>query len=451
MSKRTSFRSLAREVPFLRSIVLSKNVWRVCIILPIILLILLVVWGGVHVAFWDQWEFVELLKHHTQHTLGWGDFWVQHNEHRLLFPRLIMYGLALVTQWDPYYELFVNVGLAIVSLIVLLKVIREQCVSRLLLISQSVVVAWLLMSPLQWENWLWGWQIQWFLSVLAVIGCLWFLTHTLSMKTMLAAMGCALIATYSLANGFTVWGIGVLILILRVRVKRLYALILALTGFLATALHYYHYVNPAYHPSKTLFLHHPKAFVHYCLVYIGRPLSYDIHHAPWVGLVLVVVMGVSLLYLWFRQRSIFRKLLLWVGLACYGVAGAVLTAISRLGLGIDQSYSSRYTTISSLFVAATTVIATTAVYVYATEHTFSDIRRRLLVYSVVIPVFVMIIVNYGKGGLQAGRQHYYLVDVRNCLEHATSAKDPCLLMAYPNAEVVWQRLEFLRAHNLGGL
>ena len=49
-------------------------------------------------------------------TLGFADFFAQHNEHRILFPRLIFFGLGRLTYWNVRFELFVTWFLALVCL-----------------------------------------------------------------------------------------------------------------------------------------------------------------------------------------------------------------------------------------------------------------------------------------------------------------------------------------------
>ena len=47
-------------------------------------------------------------------TLCFADFFAQHNEHRILFPRLIFFGLGRLTHWNIRAELFVSWFLALV-------------------------------------------------------------------------------------------------------------------------------------------------------------------------------------------------------------------------------------------------------------------------------------------------------------------------------------------------
>jgi hypothetical protein len=77
--------------------------------LPALSILLLISVYGVNVPFWDQWKGVAaVLEKMNAGTLGFRDFMAQHNEHRIFFPRLLTFLLALVTHWNVKAELFMS-------------------------------------------------------------------------------------------------------------------------------------------------------------------------------------------------------------------------------------------------------------------------------------------------------------------------------------------------------
>src|SRR5215208_7141850 len=80
--------------------------------LPPLYLIIIILTNTVDVPFADQWALVPLLERSYRGTLSLHDLWAQHNEHRLLFPRLIMLALARLSAWNTHIEMLANVGLA---------------------------------------------------------------------------------------------------------------------------------------------------------------------------------------------------------------------------------------------------------------------------------------------------------------------------------------------------
>ena len=60
---------------------------------------------GVDVPYWDQWRLVPLLAALDDGTMRVSDLWAIHNEHRVLFPRLVMLGLAQLSGWNTRWEM----------------------------------------------------------------------------------------------------------------------------------------------------------------------------------------------------------------------------------------------------------------------------------------------------------------------------------------------------------
>jgi len=66
----------------------------ISILLPPVLTFCFIYNYGITIPYWDQWEFVPLLEKLHNHTLTLNDLWSQHNEHRILFPKILMLLLA---------------------------------------------------------------------------------------------------------------------------------------------------------------------------------------------------------------------------------------------------------------------------------------------------------------------------------------------------------------------
>jgi len=126
---------------------------------------------SVNVPFSDEWELVPLLRKQAARSLRWADVWAQHNEHRSFFPELIMLKVARFTHWNIRAEVLVNLVLAAMTLAVLLFLLKRTLglLGRGPYAVAAVLFSWMMFSPRQWENWLWGWQMAWFLSNLSAV------------------------------------------------------------------------------------------------------------------------------------------------------------------------------------------------------------------------------------------------------------------------------------------
>ena len=312
----------------------------------------------VDVPFWDGWGLVPLLEKHYAGTLTLRDLLAQHNEHRPFFPRLVMIGLARVTHWDITFELLFNVLLAVGAYLALaLQICRTKLLGgplnvALLLPGLSVLA----FSLNQWGNWLWGWQMQVFLNVLAVVlGVITLAGPGPEFRWWRFGVACLLgvVATFSFANGILYWVVaGSLLFVLnytgrreRIGALAIWALVAAADAFVY--LHGYH--KPQTHPSLLAFLSDPIGYLDYVLVYLGSPLkSFGDGFAIGIGGLGVGALAGGAIYLLRRGHVRLWVLAPYLTLSLYSLASAMMTGVGRVGFGYEQATASRYVTISYL-------------------------------------------------------------------------------------------------------
>ncbi len=430
----------------------KRPLWQRALIAGIILaplfgLIALLMRYSVNVPFWDQWELPTLFEKLRAGTATFSDFFAQHNEHRILFPRLVMVGLAVLTTWNVLYEVAANVVFAVGIFWFLWLIIKRTFTSKKLQLITVGIMSLILFSPIQFENWMWGWQIQWYLNVLGLVVAVWALwawrTTSPIAKVIMGILG-ATLATYSLASGFIVWLVCLPLLWWSKDLRRLFWYWIGAAA-LVVGSHYVGYVDPAYHPSKLIFLTEPIQFVVYFLIYIGRPLTLDFLTGVPVAIAYLAGIAVSYMHVFQAyRRELTTTLLPWLCLGIYGLLAAVSTSLSRLGLGVEQAYSNRYITLSMLLLMAVVVLL---VKLY--ERSPGAVRR-IAVGSLAL-IVLLVGLNYAKGVVHMKERKIHLLNVQHCAQTATSQADDCLLLLYPNKEAVWPRLQYLRSIHWGGL
>src|SRR5215469_4150415 len=191
--------------------------------LPVILIIVLTTHYWTNVPFWDDWEFYSFIYAYHHGTLSFSTFWAQHNEHRILFPNLVMFVLAQASGWDVRWEMGFSLAVALITFGLLALMLRRGLRSGWVLGVAVPLVSLVLFSPVQFENWLWGWQIEWFMMVLGVVGAVFALgawKRSRSWKPVVVAMAAATLATYSLGSGMLVWAACLPILLVDRRLRR---------------------------------------------------------------------------------------------------------------------------------------------------------------------------------------------------------------------------------------
>lgn len=420
--------------------------------LPPLYLFVLLKQYVVNVPFWDQWEFVTIIQKSNEGDLGAADFFAQHNEHRLVFPRIFMYMLAKISHWNVNYEVAFSFILALISFVFLAQILRKTLDSRRMYYAGLIVLSLVFFSPIQWENWLWGWQIQWFLNVLGVIVSVWALVvwrTSPSKKLILAAAACTL-ATYSLGSGMFAWLICLPIVFIDKNLKK-HALKWIGAAVLIIGVNYINYHSIAGHTSSKSIIARPDIFLHYITVYVTRPVNFDFFLAPLTGALLIIstlLIGYSIIR-WHRKQ-LYTTLLPWLCFAAYGILAALSTAVSRLSLGVEQAYSNRYITLSNFILIALIVVLIKVIEV-SSEKRMTE--KFIKAFSIVALSMIVLLVglNYIKGKEQMANQSAHLVKVKNCADYAVSASDDCLLKLYPDKDIVWVRLQYLRSIHWGGL
>jgi len=355
----------------------SKWIW-VFVSLPLLILILFILRFRVEAPLADEWNLVPLIDKLYKGTLQFKDLWALHNEHRLLFPRMLLLVLVHIGHWTMLYELLVIVAFALVTFFAVLFLLKK------IHFSPDVPAAWLtpvfsfmFFSLNQSENWFFGWNVQIFMSVAAVtLGLILVGGVKISWPRLIAAAALGIVATYSFANGFLFWPLA--ILLLWQERKSLNHPVMVFAFWIAVAAisffsYLVGYTSPGGRPSPWSFLHDPVSALNYTFAYLGSPLMAFCKKAPFVAQWLALqgfivpksiqwlarnsasfagLFGVMIfVFAYFRLRGheSWKTLMIFFALAAYALLSAILSTIGRSGLGIESALSLRYVTISTLF------------------------------------------------------------------------------------------------------
>lgn len=335
--------------------------WIAAALLPWGLLAVLVARNALDVPLIDQWSFVPQIERFYTGTLTVGDLWAQHGEHRLMFPKIVMLGLASVTGWNVLYEIALNVLLATAIFFVVAHVVRRDLAS-----SAKPPPAWLwfvfslaVFSLSQWENWLWGWQLQIFLNVLCVTGAIAFLCRIpLQWRTLSAAALLGFVATYSFGNGLLIWPIGLALVAAAPatgppRRRLLVAWVLisaaAIWSYLAG------FRGGAAPPLETI-LARPIAYLRYVATFLGSPLA-SFSGSAWpprdTGVAAVIGGGGLVLLFLAARRTLRRPRAEWplgsLAIAAYAIGSGLVVSVARFRGGTPNALASRYATVATLF------------------------------------------------------------------------------------------------------
>jgi len=313
---------------------------------------------AVPVPYHDQWSMVPLLAKMHNHQLRIADLWAQLNEHRIMLPRIVMLALASVSGWNLYLEFAATYIFAVAILLLLYSMLRMTFQGRTplwLIVVFSLVV----FSPIQYDGWLWGFcGLSFFMTLFGTVLAIWSLEKWPgTLKGVLIAAAAAVFSSYSLSSGLFTWVVVGLMLLLRTPRKWGHIVIWVLAAAATIGLYLHNYTKPAHHPPLTLFMQHPLMFVEYVLIYLGSPLGAGIPLEALLAGVVILVTGVIVLILVLRHgRKELAAMLPWIALGAYAFIIACVTGMGRLGLGLAQAASSKYTAASSMLILAVMVL-----------------------------------------------------------------------------------------------
>ncbi len=315
--------------------------------LPILLFYLLLKFA-VNSPQWDEWAVALLVIKLDTHSLVFGDLWAQHNEHRMLVPYSIMLLLAH-GGWNIIREVLFSLFLVVLTQILLYSLV-VRTIPQMTCALAFLIGSLFLYGMVQYENWLWGFQIAWFLTALLLFVTVWLLfAYPLSTLAFWLALLACVAASFTMASGLNLWIVGLVLLVgnrlSRVRQK---IIVWLLASVVTTVIYFFNWSPAGLQSHPTFMLTHPVEFLAYLFAYFGSPL------AAWGGLTASVILGVCGLLLF----GYFASVQLtdpthglknpWLAVGLFSILCALMTDVGRLAFGIDQALASRYTTFSDL-------------------------------------------------------------------------------------------------------
>lgn len=416
------------------------------ITLPAILGLIYIKFFGVNVVFWDQWELIPLLEKLYIGTLSPMDLFAQHNEHRLIFPRIIMLIIAYLTHYNTVIEMYFSWIFAAITLALMFKMYTLDFGNSTFALMKFIPIAWIMFSFRQFENILWGWQIQIYLSVLGFVASIYMLekSEKINYSFLISIFG-GIVSTFSFMNGLIVWPVGLIFIILsKMKNKRVFTIAWALIGILVWSIYFYNWTKPSYHPSLSFAEENPISGITYLITNVGAPLAFEQSYALLIGIILVI--SIVILILIMIKNRLITKNAKWLSFILFSLMTSLALTIGRSGFGVEQALSSRYVTFTSLGIVGLYLII---VSLY--NNSIKNIKNQkyaILYWTIISIIFVGIIFGY-VGGMKIGK---YVSASRelmvNNLHNYKWTNDESLKQMYPDSDVVKERAKILDKYKL---
>jgi hypothetical protein len=405
---------------------------------------------GVNVPFTDQYDgMIPMFKSIDMGHIPLGLLWAQHNEHRLFFPNSILLILDRITHWDTKLEMYTSFIVACIGFYGLYILMTRRIKKSSLRLVAVFLSACVFFSPVQWQNWLWGWQLEWFMCVAAIIWTVVLadgLPKNPNNKKFFLPGVIAFVATFSLASGFLAW-IAALIVMLarRFKIKQIGAWVVA--AALSIGLYYFHYTEPNDSFFNGGFLGHTDNLMRFYMGYVGRPISADSNQAELVGVYILVIYLATLIYIVFKKKVSEMSALIALGLAA--MAAGVPMILSRYNLGIINALSSRYTSFSEIILISLIIML---IYLVSLKTGRADSYGMKYVKPIIITLLVLpaLVLSWKNGINGMKTQHAQEIYMYQC-SHVPNPTQKCLYAIYfPSTTVAKSDLDYLKKKGYGG-
>jgi hypothetical protein len=339
-----------------------------------------IAFAGVNVPFADEWWYSGLVNTAKSGEATFETFWSPNNEHRMLLPRLEFASLAILTHWNSKIIMLVAwFVMAIAASFLFLQFNRIYSKSHpIFWAASSCISVAVLLCLVQHENWLWAFQFAFFfIQLSALVSVFTICRSDLALPLrLIVAVGFAVAASYSSAQGLLVWPALVLSLCLTNDSRRTKAIGMVFLMVAALGTVWFYFLGLTRDGSLQLrteqFAGKPQLpFVGF-LGLAGNSLagwiSYEHRpHRAWLVGLAATALLVGFVVLLIRRRQISRAAP-WLGLAVFSYLFCFVTTFGRLGLGYTGGF------LASRYVSHVTfiVIALLALLVLAIDSTSSE-------------------------------------------------------------------------------
>lgn len=318
---------------------------------------------GLNIPYWDQWEFLWFLTAWQDRTWTWTLLFIQHNEHRPFFPRLLWHVLASLTTYNVTAELWLNFGLALATFLVVIRYARRlwqaQGVNKLVRLVAVPLLALCIFNMAQWESWLIGFQTVMFLGMFCVVAGFVVLGHELTWVRWGVGAVLGIIAIYSMGNALLYGPIGfALVLFFAPKSTRLVMTALWALLFAAVMGYYLQDWHSTSLISAAQLIQNVYTFVRWIPFFLGGLFLTNVW-SQYFGAVGLVLFGAAVVGAHKTQRlKNFAPLL---AIIVFVVISSVVISAGRSASGVYTALAPRYITMTSWFWVSLLLMGTVLV------------------------------------------------------------------------------------------
>ena len=297
---------------------------------------------SVNVIYGDQLSDVNVIRASYGHLIPWEALWAQYQTNRLFFPNLIVVLLAHTTHFNIRLEILLSAAMLLAATALVIWTHKRRSPSTPWL--YYCPVALLTFSLVQYEDSLFGYQMAWYLVLLALAVALAFLDRkSLTWLTMIGAIAAAIVGSFSSFQGLLIWPTGLVLLYHRRR-SWPFVVVWIATGVTSAAI-YFRNLNFSYGTSgRDYVVHHLWSSVQFFLFAIGDVVGFGVRPGHGNSNVLqfgvvIVLLAIASIVAFGLRRDQHGGGPVGVALICFGLlfAASITEGRSQQGLWAAES------------------------------------------------------------------------------------------------------------------
>jgi len=423
------------------------------LIVPVVWMLQTLSRYGVNVPYSDEWLIVPIFQRmeHGITLATFHDLWHAQNFHRLFFTQSIITIAANITDWNIHAEMYISFIFCLITASIVYLFVRRTIKSNLFALLAMLLAGFWLFSPVQSENWLWGWDVAWFICTAAAVVSIYLITRATGKYRyvfLTGAIAAGVVSIFSFGWGQAIWPVGLLLLLGQKQTKKP-IIIWSISALVAYAAYYFHYAHSGPPVPVLAFLHEPINAICYLFVMFGRPYTYDLYAAMTLGAVsLLLLLPVSLL-LWQRRKQL-TPYLPWLGLIFFALIGAVMILLGRLvpdphiNTPLTDALQPRYTAMPIIYIVGMSGLLLTMV-------DRLKLSKNLVMYLVLTILIVQVPLvwsSYYAGQVKSKERYELMVKLQRCSHlPAYAIEKDCLSSNnyLSTQDTAKQQIEYLRS------
>ncbi|GMO30778.1 MAG: hypothetical protein Ta2F_05970 [Termitinemataceae bacterium] len=342
------------------------------LLLPVIFGFIIVTVFGVNVIDWDEWDLALFINGVKEHGIKLQEFFTQHNEHPIFFPKIVFLLSALCTHFNTKANMYISLILNVTIYCTLLNYLRHTLQNKNTQnrkLAADIFMGFCCFNLIQYGNFLWGFQLAFFMvACFSLLSFYFFYYGCKTKKTLFFVVAgiSGIISAFSSVQGFfalpVILFIMALLKILKENIKLKHFLCILISFAIVLFLYLLTYRFPSFnntHYASDLL----RSKFLYFFIAQGAPIRINLLPPFKIALTafsgMTVFLTAVLLTIYLIKKKQIQNNIFPLCIIYFGILFCMAISAGRSVFGLSQALISRYTTFTIQIIIGIVLIVTT--------------------------------------------------------------------------------------------